>query len=106
MCAGITSLIHLSGMPRQHFSRLGPEAVGYPLFEVIASGMNSAGAGQGERSRYRTTPDNYQQDHFGMMVIDWSVGAPVLHLQIRDASGAVVLEEQVPLSQKSGDEYP
>lgn len=78
-------------------SRLPPEALGYPLYEVTASGMNSAGAGLGEQNTYRTTPDNVRQDHFGLVRLVGEGENRVVHLEIRDVTGAVLLQDQVPL---------
>ncbi len=78
-------------------SRIALDDVGYPIYEVTSSGMNSAGAGLGERNRYRTTPDNFRQDNFGRITIDWDrPGVPVA-LEILDASGSVVIREAINL---------
>ena len=79
-------------------SRLDAENVGYPLFEVTSSGLNSAGAGKGERNRYRTTPDNFRGDNFGVIQVDWLADPPMVSLQVRDVHGRIELEERVALS--------
>jgi alkaline phosphatase D len=39
----------------------------FPLYEVTASGLNSAGAGRGEVNRHRLTDENVRSDHFGLI---------------------------------------
>jgi alkaline phosphatase D len=39
----------------------------FPLYEITASGLNSAGAGKGEHNRYRLSSDNVRVDHFGVV---------------------------------------
>ena len=80
-------------------SRLDHPAIGYPLYEVTASGMNSAGAGQGEVNRFRTTKDNFRRDNFGLIEVDWSQPDPALRLQVLDTDGALRMEQSLRLSQ-------
>lgn len=72
-------------------------AVGYPLYEITSSGMNSGGAGEGEGNRHRLTADNFRGDNFGLIQIDWESRIPSLRLQIHDVDGRVVLHHDVPL---------
>jgi alkaline phosphatase D len=67
-----------------------------PLFEITASGMNSAGAGEGEANRYRVTPDNVRSDNFGVVLLDVDNGEQELVLQIRGVDGAVLQEVKLP----------
>jgi alkaline phosphatase D len=70
-------------------SRLPGTADTFPLYEITASGLNSAGAGKGEHNRYRVTADNVRVDHFGTvrLVMD---PAPYVELALHDVEGAVV----------------
>lgn len=52
-------------------SRLDTSPAGYPLYELTSSGLNSAGAGKGERNRFRVTPDNLRRDNFGILAVQW-----------------------------------
>lgn len=81
-------------------SRLPPEVVGYPLYEVTVSGMNSARAGKGEHNSFRVTPDNYREDNFGTLRIAWAGTETVIQLDVRDVGGAVAEPHSVtvPLS--------
>jgi alkaline phosphatase D len=69
---------------------------GYPLYEVTASGLNSAGAGEGEANRFRVTADNLRVDHFGLIRIDWA--QETLHLELRDVAGESRQTVRVPLA--------
>jgi alkaline phosphatase D len=78
-------------------SRLPAGRVGYPLYEVTASGMNSAGAGEGERNRYRVTGDNFREDHFGVIRLSGAHGERMLSVRIIDIAGNEVAGESIPL---------
>lgn len=79
-------------------SRLPVEASlspGYPLYEVTASGMNSAGAGAGEQNRLRVLADNVRRDHFGLLHIDWQAGE--LTLSLADVEGDPLAQHRIGL---------
>ncbi len=80
-------------------SRLGSSAAGYPLYELTTSGMNSAGAGEGERNRYRVTAENFRRDNFGLIEVHWTRPDPVIALQIRDLEGQIAIEHRLRLSE-------
>jgi alkaline phosphatase D len=69
----------------------------YPIFEVTASGMNSAGAGEGEQNRYRTTEDNFRKDHFGLVRLFEEHGQQMLSLEVIDMDGRKVMTELIAL---------
>ena len=95
-----TGLLIISGDRHlAEISRLDPEVVGYPLYEITSSGMNSAGAGQGERNRYRIDTDNFRGDNFGAIRIDWDAPSPHLALQVRNQSGNIVKSHFVPFNE-------
>lgn len=88
---GAEGVIFISGDRHlAEISRLPPEVVGYPVYEITSSGMNSAGAGDGERNRYRVTDDNYRADNFGVIRVDWSSRPPRVSLEVRGVDGRVV----------------
>jgi len=92
LLSGDRHLGEISVLPPDHEAGLG-----YPLIEVTASGLNAAGAGQGEANRFRVGDDNVRVDHFGLLQIQW--GKPGrLSLQIRDEAGQVVAEHRVALT--------
>lgn len=70
-------------------SRLPGVGKGFPLYEVTASGLNSAGAGKGEHNPYRVTTDNVRVDHFGS--VRFILGeSPTVELTLHDFEGKVV----------------
>lgn len=87
-------------------SRLNPEVVGYPIFDVTSSSLNApsgnktkAGvrfANEMNRSRVGLT---YFDTNSGMILIDWTQADPVLRLQVCDEQGGVVLQQRVKLSE-------
>jgi alkaline phosphatase D len=96
--SGAQAVIFISGDRHlAEISRWNPNKVGYPLYEVTSSGLNSAGAGKGERNRYRLTTDNFRHDNFGLIHIDWEASEPLIHLQVRDVEGKAVVIHTVRL---------
>lgn len=73
----------------------------YPLYEITASGLNSAiGWLKGEEENRYRLGRNYRADHFGLLEIDWQQTDPLILAQIRDAeSGKTVLEQKLRLSE-------
>lgn len=66
------------------------------LYEVTASGLNSAGAGKDETNRFRMHADNVRVDHFGLLRAERdSAGLSVL-LELRGVDGAVIQSVEVP----------
>ena len=66
-----------------------PDDTTFPLYEITASGLNSAGAGKGEYNPFRISEDNVRVDHFGVvrLVKDAS---PVVELTFYDENGEVI----------------
>ena len=70
-------------------------ADGRPLYEVTASGLNSAGAGKGEKNRFRATDDNVRIDHFGLLRLRRHHPHPSLSVELRDVVGNVIQSIQI-----------
>ena len=98
--SGAEGLVVLSGDRHQaELSRM-DDAIGYPLYDLTASGLNMArgsGGNPNEPNRYRVGP-LFLQNHFGLVRVDWSVPDPMITLEIRDLKGRPVIEESFPLS--------
>lgn len=93
-------VVFLSG--DRHFaeiSRLPADTVGYPLYELTASGLNSASGRKGDPSRYRVSRDIYSKDNFGVLQLLGPGTAANVSLQIRDVSGTIVERQDIPLSE-------
>jgi alkaline phosphatase D len=74
-------------------------AIGYPLFDVTASGLNQA------TLRWRPTEPNRARvaalpfgNHFGSVEIDWLAADPEVRLQLRHEDGQIAVQSRVPLS--------
>jgi alkaline phosphatase D len=80
-------------------SRLPLPVAGEVLLEITSSGMNSAGAGNGEANRFRALPDNVRDDNFATIAIDWREGRADVELAIRGVDGTVLQRLQVRLPQ-------
>lgn len=80
-------------------SRLPAEHIGYPLYEITSSGMNSAGAGHGEQNRHRLHADNFRRDNFAVIQIDWAPDPAELSLEIRDDKGRRVQSHRLRLDE-------
>lgn len=61
----------------------------FPLYEITASGLNSAGAGKGEYNAYRISNDNVRADHFGVVRLD-NDASPTVELTLYDVNGEVI----------------
>lgn len=72
------------------------EGIGYPLYEVTASGLNVAGDHWEVRNRYRYDAGPYGDDHFGLVEIDWAAGR--VRLAIVSAEGEAVRSQEVDLA--------
>ncbi len=91
-------LVVLSGDRHMaEISRMEHPNLHYPLYEITSSGLNYAFPTAGEPNRFRTTPANFRQDNFGMVVIDWEP-APRILLQVFGPQGELALQESIPLS--------
>lgn len=73
--------------------------VGYPLFDVTASGLTEAAP------KHRLPEPNSKRiggmpwgNHFGVIAIDWYQPDPVISMQIRDEAGEIRVQHKVPLS--------
>lgn len=66
----------------------------FPLYEITASGLNSAGAGKGEHNPYRIGDDNVRVDHFG--VVRYITNAqPAVELTLYDVDGGVIQQHLI-----------
>ncbi len=61
----------------------------FPLYEITASGLNSAGAGKGEYNAYRISDDNVRADHFGAVRLV-NDDSPAVELTLYDVHGEVI----------------
>jgi alkaline phosphatase D len=78
---------------------LDTDAIGYPLYDVTASGLNQASLQwrAPEPNRKRVASLAYG-NHFGAIEIDWRTEEPAVHLQLRHEDGAIAVQSRVPLS--------
>jgi alkaline phosphatase D len=92
-------VVVLSGDRHHGEISLDTTSVGYPLYDVTASGLNQADKAwrAPERNAYRVAGLPYG-DHFGMVLIDWSGDDPRVTLQLRDEDGDVMGGVKVRLS--------
>ncbi len=85
----------------RHFaeiSKLDDERAPYPVYEITSSSFNASGAGSGEQNSYRITGDNFREDNFGMISVDWEQNDPLITMQLRDVKGRVAMERKIRLS--------
>lgn len=83
-----------------------PLGVGYPLFDVTSSSLNTPSGNltksgvrfANEINRYRVGL-TYFDVNFGMVLVDWQQPDPVVRLQVREEQGAVILQQRLTLSQ-------
>lgn len=96
---GATGVILISG--DRHLAELSmmDGGVGYPLYDLTASGLNVAYKRwrMYETNRHRIATLN-KGDHFGLITIDWDRADPRISLQIRDDEGEITLQQKIDLS--------
>ena len=80
-------------------SKIEIESIGYTLYEITSSGMNSAGYGKGEQNDFRLTNDNFREDNFGLIIINWENENAQISLQIRNDTGSLLFQKVLSLIQ-------
>lgn len=73
--------------------------VGYPLYDLTASGMNNASVSwrRYETNRHRVGTMNWG-NNFGVIEVDWNQPDPVIALQILDEEGDINIQRKIHLS--------
>ncbi len=94
-----SGVIFLSG--DRHLAELSmmDGGVGYPIYDLTASGLNNASHRWRpyEVNRHRVGTMN-QGDNFGLVTIDWGAKDPVISMQIRDLDGEIIIQRKIVLS--------
>ena len=80
-------------------SRLPADVVGYPLYELTASGLNSAYNRKEVPNRYRVANSFFSNDNFALLRLSGEETSHAISLQIRDVQGNIVQRVDVPLEQ-------
>ena len=84
-------------------SRLVDPSLAYPLFEMTASGLNSAighwGKIQPEENAFRVESDRHTMDNFGSITIRTSAQETQLDLRIHTVTGDIVQQIVLPLKE-------
>ena len=105
---GANGVVILSGDRHLGEISLDPKSVGYPLFDITASGFNQASANyrDPEANKYRVSSLPYG-NHFGMVTIDWAAD-PVISVQLRHENGEIAIQSKIKLSklQAKADKEP
>ena len=66
------------------------------IYEITASGMNSAGAGFGEVNKHRLLAQNVRVDHFGLIDLHQSADGLTISLELLDVEGKVLQHFDIP----------
>ncbi len=96
---GAEGVIVLSG-DRHHAELSVMDAgLGYPLYDLTASGFNFGNQKWRlpELNKHRVAVQ-FWNNNFGAILIDWSKEDPLLRLQIRNDDGEIAINDLVPLS--------
>jgi alkaline phosphatase D len=97
--SGAEGIILLSG--DRHLAELSmmDAQVGYPIYDITASGFNQASRTwrQFETNRHRVATMNWG-DNFGLITIDWDQPDPRISMQIRDVDGDITIQQKILLS--------
>jgi alkaline phosphatase D len=77
---------------------LDTDAVGYPLYDITASGLNQANQGwRAPEPNSRRHSSLAYGNHFGSIEIDWDASEPLVKLQLRHDDGEIAVQSRVPL---------
>jgi len=92
-------VVFLSG--ERHMGELSrtDAGLGYPLFDLTASGLNMAAYNVGPASKNRTRIENpVRGNNFGTVILEWERPEPRISLEVRDDGGNVAVSQKMPLS--------
>jgi alkaline phosphatase D len=96
---GAEGVIILSG--DRHLAELSmmDAHLGYPIYDITASGFNQASTTWRpfESNRHRVATMNWG-DNFGLITIDWDQPDPRISMQIRDVDGDITIQQKIRLS--------
>ena len=96
---GAKGVIILSG--DRHLAELSmmDAGLGYPIYDLTASGFNQSSRSWRpfETNRHRVATMNWG-DNFGLIAIDWDQPDPRISLQIRDVDGDITIQQKIRLS--------
>lgn len=73
--------------------------IGYPLYELTSSSLNSVIPEAGEANKYRVVDSFFNGDNAGLIVVDWDAENTVVTLGIIDAEGQIVMSHSVGLDE-------
>jgi alkaline phosphatase D len=97
--SGAEGVIILSG--DRHLAELSmmDAKIGYPIYDITASGFNQASRSWRafETNRHRVATMNWG-DNFGFLTIDWEHPDPRISMQIRDVDGDITIQQKIRLS--------
>lgn len=71
--------------------------LGYPLYDLTASGLNQAWKRPKDEANRHRIGDMYLDDHFGVIDIERSGAGTIIRLELRDIEGTPVLSHEIPL---------
>jgi len=104
---GANGVVVISGDRHLGDISLDNNALGYPLFDVTASGLNQAvKAWRPMEPNARRVAGLPYGNHFGSIEIDWNASEPLVRLQLRLEDGQIGVQAQVPLSRLSAFRDP
>ncbi len=93
LLSGDRHLSEISMLPQDD-----PRGIGYPLYEITASSLNQpSGSKIVEPNQFRISEENFRQENYGMINIDWSKSDPLVSMSIRNIDGEEVISETVSL---------
>lgn len=90
------SLIFLSGDRHlAEISKINLTDRNTPIYEVTSSGMNTKMYGEGEKNKYRISSDNFRENNFGLLQINWVSPERYVLMSIINKSGSVLISHKL-----------
>ncbi len=94
-----TNVVFLSGDRHlAEISKYSPAGSQHKFYEVTASGMNTKMYGAGEKNRFRITQDNFRENNYGVINIDWSQTNPIIKISLKNKDGKIWHQETLTIS--------
>lgn len=95
----VSGVLFLSG--DRHFAEISREETeqGFPLYDVTSSSLNDARAPDASERNTRRVGPVFSENNFGLLQIDWESESPRISVEIRDESGHIRLQRDIPFEE-------
>lgn len=68
-----------------------------PIYEITSSGMNTRMYGEGEKNHHRVNDDNFRENNYGVININWDTAPPTVNASIVNYKGTTLYDTVISL---------